>query len=258
MVEKHAYFRHLAIKELVNEAELLRSRQAIIGEMADVLPEAGVRIRIAQTDGGGHGARRKQAEQPWACPAAANLAAGARLKITVEHRGRRPTKGRLRRKAIDHRHVLEDMAHAVTVAFTVPLVQHPRQPLRIRLGVPGADETSRDLGRRAAHRFGVERVAAEEIDLFELREQSRTGVAARRALHLVDGQKLARVQPIRIELGAVVEMAGDEENVASDTLAAGRFEPVGAAEEVLVPLKAEARRRKAQILRRGERQRHDD
>src|SRR2546426_9870148 len=108
VVEKHAYFRHLAIEELVNEAELLRSRQAIIGEMADVLPEAGVRIRIARTGGDGHGARRKQAEQPWACPAAANLATGARLKITVEHRGRRPTKGRLRRKAIDHRHVFEN------------------------------------------------------------------------------------------------------------------------------------------------------
>ena len=129
--------------------------------MADVLPEAGVRIRIARTGGGRHGARRKQAEQPWACPAAANLAAGARLKITVEHRGRRPTKGRLRRKAIDDRHVFENLAHAITVAFAVSLVQLPRQPFCVGRRMPGTDKTPRDLGRCAPERLRLQSVAAE-------------------------------------------------------------------------------------------------
>ena len=48
VVEEHAHFRHLAAHELMDESDFLRSRQAIIGEMADVLPKARVRVRIAQ------------------------------------------------------------------------------------------------------------------------------------------------------------------------------------------------------------------
>ena len=109
----------------------------------------------------------------------------------------------------------------------MPLVQHARQPLRIRGRVPGTDETSHDLGGRAPHRLRIERIAAEQINLFQPREQSRAGVAAGDALHLVDGQKLARVEPIRIKLGAAVKMAGNEKNVAAHTLAASRLEPIG-------------------------------
>src|SRR5881296_3038265 len=129
--------------------------------MADVLPEADVRIRITRTRSDGHGARRKQAEQLRACPPATNLAAGARLKIVVERRGRRRPQGCLRRKAIDHRHVFEDVAHAITVAFTVPLVQRAHEPLDIGLRVPRTDQTSPDLTGSAPERLRLQSVAAE-------------------------------------------------------------------------------------------------
>src|SRR6202171_889545 len=211
----------------MHEAELLRSRQAVIGEMADVPAKARLWIGIAQTGRAGHGTWRKQTEQLWAGPAAADLAAGPRLKIAVQHRARRPPKRRLRGKAIDHRHVLEDVAHAITVAFTVPLVQYARQALSVRLRVPGTNQTSRDLGGCASHRFRLDRVAAEEIYLLQLGEQSRARVAARDTLHLVDGQILTRIQPIRIEIRAAVKMAGNEKNIAANTLAAGALEPIG-------------------------------
>src|SRR6202158_6376048 len=207
----------------MDKPELVRSRQAVIGEMADVPAKGRLWIGIAQTGRAGHGTWRKQIEQLWACPAAADLAAGPRLEIAVQHRARRPPKRRLRGKAIDHRHVLEDVAHAITVAFTVPLVQYARQALRVRLRVPGTNQTSRDLGGWASHRLRIERVAAEEIYLLQLGEQSRARVAARDALHLVDGQILTRIQPIRIELRAAVKMAGDEKHMGAHILVTGRF-----------------------------------
>ena len=95
--------------------------------------------------------------------------------------------------------------------------------------VPGADQAAPDFGGRARDGFRVQRVAAEKVDLLQLREQSGTGVAAGGALHLGDRQGFARAQPIRVELGPVVEMAGDDEQVAANALPAGRGEPIGAA-----------------------------
>src|SRR6266566_9306162 len=94
--------------------------------------------------------------------------------------------------------------------------------------MPGTDKASRDLGRCAPERLRLQGSAAEKIDFLQLREQAGTRVAARRALHLLDGQRLARIQPIRVKLGAVIEVPGDEKNVAADVLAAGRCQPIGA------------------------------
>src|SRR5947208_809598 len=49
------------------------------------------------------------------------------------------------------------------------------------------------------------------------------------ALHLGDGQRFARVEAVGIELGAAIEVSGDDEHVAAHlALACGR-KPVGAA-----------------------------
>ena len=82
-----------------------------------------------------------------------------------------------------------------------------------------------DFGRRAYAGFGVQGIAAEQIDFLQLREQSRAGVAAGGALHLGDRQEFIRVEVLGEELLAV-EMAGDDQNVAADALPAGRSEPV--------------------------------
>ena len=228
MVEEHAHFRHLAAHELMDKVELLRRRQAIVGEMTDVAPEGRVRIRILQTGADGHGARRKKAEQLRTCAAGADLATRGRLKIAIEDGCRRRPQRRFRGKAIDDRNVLEDSAHPVAIAFAVPFVQHEGQALGVRRRVSGTDQTPLDLGRRTAHRFRVQRVAAEEIDLLQLREQSGARVAAGGPLHLVDGQKLARVQPVRVKLVAAIEVAGDDQQVAVDAFAARRGQPIRA------------------------------
>src|SRR5258708_31711408 len=131
--------------------------------------------------------------------AAADLAAPARSKVTAEHRGGRRSDGRLRREAVDHRHILEDETHAIATALAVTRAQRTGEPLGIGSRVSGASQTSFDLPRRALERLGIQRVAAEEIDLLELREQSRAGIAARGALQLVRGQELVRPQSIGIE-----------------------------------------------------------
>ena len=106
--------------------------------------------------------------------------------------------------------------------------QRLRQLLRVGRRMAAANEAARDFGGRAFHRFRIERVATEEVDLLQLREQSRARVTARNALHFVDRQRFPDVQPIRIELVAVIEMPRDEQDVAADALAAGRRQPIGA------------------------------
>ena len=93
--------------------------------------------------------------------------------------------------------------------------------------MPGANEAARDFRGRAAHRFRVERIAAEEIDFLQLREQSRARIAARDALELVHGQRFADIEPVGVELGAAVEVAGDDERVALHALAARRASQSG-------------------------------
>jgi hypothetical protein len=62
-----------------------------------------------------------------------------------------------------------------------------------------------------------------------LRKQPGAGFAASDALHFIDGQEFARVEAIRVELGATIEMAGDDEKIAADAGTACRGQPIGAA-----------------------------
>src|SRR5262249_26466175 len=65
-------------------------------------------------------------------------------------------------------------------------------------------------------------------NLLEPREESRTGVAARDALHLVDGKEFLRLRSIREEFVAAVVVPRDDQHIAADAGAASRSEPVGA------------------------------
>ena len=153
-------------------------------------------------------------EQARAHAAARDFARPAPIGIALEQRARGVAERRLRRKSVQHRHVLEDVAHAVAIALAVAFAQHARQRRGIGSRMAGAHEAAHDFGRCAAHRVGVEGVAAEEIDFLQLRKQSRARFAARRALELVHRQRLAHVEAVRVELGAAVEMARDDERVA--------------------------------------------
>ena len=52
-LEKHADFRHVAAQDAVHETELLRRRQSIIDELADIVPIGRLRIPIAKAAGNG-------------------------------------------------------------------------------------------------------------------------------------------------------------------------------------------------------------
>jgi len=73
-------------------------------------------------------------------------------------------------------------------ALAVALVQRARQALDVGRRVSGTGEAAPDFGRHELDRFRVQRVAPEQVDLLQLREQSGTGVAAGDALHLGDRQ----------------------------------------------------------------------
>ena len=228
-VEKHPHFGHVPLKNLADECELPCRRQAVVREMARILPIRCQGFLVAHTASHGHGSRREEIEERRADAAAAELGGGARLDIAVENGCRCGSQRGLAGKAVDHRHVLEDGAHAIAVALRMQLVQLAHQTLGLGGRATGSREAAPDFGGCALPRAGVQRVAAEQVHLLQLREESRARVTARDALHLVDGQALARVEAVRVELAAVVEVAGDDQNVALNPLAARRCQPIGAA-----------------------------
>ena len=158
---------------------------------------------------------------------AADVGNRRRMEVAAEKVRRRRAQRRDRGKAVDDRHVREDAAHAIAAAFAVQLVQRAREAPSVLGLVPGAHQASPDLGRGELDRVGTQRIASEEVDLLQLREQTGTRVAAGRALHLRDRKELARGDLIRIEFGAAVEMARDDEEIAAHALPAGRCEPIG-------------------------------
>src|SRR5437763_1104564 len=93
----------------------------------------------------------------------------------------------------------------------------------------GANERPADLGGSALGSRTVQRVAAEQVDLLQVREQSGARAGAGDPLHLLDRKRLALVEPVGVELGAGVEVAGNDEDVATDAGAARRSEPIGPA-----------------------------
>jgi hypothetical protein len=79
--------------------------------------------------------------------------------------------------------------------------------------------------RRALRRLGLQCVAAEEVDLLQLREQRRARRAAGHALHLVHRQRFVDVDARGIELGAR-EVPRDHQHVALHLLLARGPEPI--------------------------------
>ena len=151
------------------------------------------------------------------------------LEVTAQDRCRRGTQRCHRREPVDRRHVLEDEAHAVLGAFRVPRGERACGAIGVDARHSRALQAATHLARHARVRLRVERVAAEEVDLLQLREESRARAVARHALELVDGQVLARLGAVGEELVAAIVVAGDDERVALHPRAACRFEPVGAA-----------------------------
>ncbi len=213
----------------MQEVEPRRRRRARIPEAADVVAKARTRIAGGQAGHRRHVAGRELREEARAGPAAADLGRTRRLEIAFEQRPCAASKRRLRRKAVEHRHVLEHVPHPVAIALAMAVGEHLRDTRRVVGRVAGAQQAARDLRRCAAHGFRVQRVAAEEIDLLQLREQARARVAAGGALEFLDRQEFARVEPVRVELGAAVEVTGYEQHVARHAGAARRTEPIGAA-----------------------------
>jgi hypothetical protein len=90
-----------------------------------------------------------------------------------------------------------------------------------------AHQPAHDLRHGALHGLGLQAVAAEEVDLLQLREEPARA-AALHALDLVDLQGFPGIGPGGIELGAG-EVSGDQEHIALDPFPARGSEPIGAA-----------------------------
>src|SRR5437016_2164504 len=96
--------------------------------------------------------------------APADFGTRGRLKVAAQGACRGwPDRG-TRGKAINYRHVRENSAHAIPVAFTVALIQNARQMLGIRLRMSRAHKAAHDLGCGAVGCFRVQGIATEEID----------------------------------------------------------------------------------------------
>jgi hypothetical protein len=106
--------------------------------------------------------------------------------------------------------------------------QRLRSPLGLGFRLPALDQRARDLRCDAVHALAVERVAAEHVDLLELREEARAGIAAGGALHFGNGQVLGDRQLIGEEVVAI-EVPRDDQHVATDLLLACSRKPVGPA-----------------------------
>ena len=188
-----------------------------------------MRFGVGHSARDGHRMCRELTEQPAVHAPAADFADTVRLKVfTQRHRRLRTERGD-RRKTVNLRNVLEDEAHPVAAALAVACAQRPREPLRIGPRHTSANEAAHDFGRRVALRFGVQCVAAEEVDLLELREEAGTGIAAGDALHFGDRQELARLDLIGEEFVTAVVVTRDHQNVAANAGMTCRGEPIRAA-----------------------------
>ncbi len=126
-VQEHADFGHVPMQETVDEGELRRRRQAVVDELAGLLPE---RARPDRTSTRPPATTIELAAK-WPrsfgftrpLPSSAD---GRRIEIAVEkRRGRGPERGE-RGKAVDDGHVRENAAHVVAAAFAVALVERAR------------------------------------------------------------------------------------------------------------------------------------
>ncbi len=217
----------------MNCVHLARRRKPIIDEAADVCAKIGVGVAIAQAARDGERMAGEIGGDARIRPAARNVARTAGPQVSVEvRRGHRPER-RDGRKAIDRRNVLEDVPHPVAAAVGVANIERMREALRVGLGVTGLDEQSRDFGL-VVKCLRIERVASEQVDGLEVREQAVVRIAARDALHFVHRQEFVRVDVLRKELVAArvvaaVVVPGDDQDVAAHALAPRGFQPIGTA-----------------------------
>ncbi len=226
-VEVQAGLSGVPLQQLVNEVDLAGQRQAVVGEAAHVAPRVGLRVPVGHARGRRQREGREGGEQAAAGVALSDLAGAAGAEVAVQRRaGDRPQWCR-RREAVDHRNVLEDLAHAVAAALAGAAVERLQLALGLLVRVTLAHQTAHDLGRRAALRRRVQRVAAKQVDFLQPREQPRTGTIAGDTLQLGDGQEFAHLELVGEERAAAVEVPGNDEHVAGEVRLAGRGQPVG-------------------------------
>ena len=195
--------------------------------MANVLPIGRLCVGIARARRHGHRNRREQREQLPACAATRHFRDAAPLEVALENRGGGTSERRLRREAVNHRHVLEDLPHPVAIRFRMPLAEDLCKALGVGSRMTGTNERAHDLRGYGSRRLRVQRVAAEEIHFLQPGEEPGARIAAGNALHFAHGQRLAGVDPIRIELVAAIEVPGDEQRIATHALPASGRKPVG-------------------------------
>ncbi|MGE5738475.1 MAG: hypothetical protein ACM34F_06255 [Betaproteobacteria bacterium] len=94
------------------------------------------------------------------------------------------------------------MAHAVAAAVGVPSTQRARNAVGVGAGMARLHQRSTKLIRGASQRLRIERIAAEQIDFLQSREETIVWLTARDALHFVDGQKFARIDVLGKEFVA--------------------------------------------------------
>jgi hypothetical protein len=213
----------------VHGRDALRIVHPLIAEQADLAFGLGLGAAIPGAAHGLHAEGREVLEQLPTQPSAADLARAVLAEVAVQRRAGNGAQRRDRRKAVDHRHIPEDAPHALQAAFTHIRTQRQQPPLGGRAGAALAHQLSHELGRRAVQRSRVERVAAVEVNLLQLREQRRAGLAARQALQVGHRQVILRLLAVREEDTAAVIVPRDHQHVAGDGRTAGRGQPIGAA-----------------------------
>jgi hypothetical protein len=90
------------------------------------------------------------------------------------------------------------MAQPVAVALAITFAELGGQPFGIGGRLAGTQQAAHDLGRGHVPDFRLQGVAAEQVNLFELRKQAIAGAAASRTLQLVHGQELAVIASQRM------------------------------------------------------------
>ncbi len=201
-VEERAQLGSVAAQQPGDEGELLFRRLALVVELADVAPMPGRGVRITHAAHRHHAVGRELAQHARAGTPVTDLAGLSPAEVAAEDCRRRGPDRRGAREAVDHRHAGEHAPHAVAAALAIR--------------------------RRVLRRVGIQALAAEEVDLLQVREEARARVAARGALQLVDLEEVVVLDLVGVERLAGVEMPGDNKDVALHAALAGAAQPIGA------------------------------
>ena len=227
-VEKDPRVRRFTLQDRMDECHLLRGLQPVIDEPADLGAVRCAWIVATHARRHRHSMDRELREQLLVDAAAADVVCRRRLQRAMQDRPGGRAEWGDGREAIDRRRADEYAAHHIAIAFRVGVDQRARDALGFGPWLPSVDQRLRDVRGHALHALAVQRIAAEHVDLLQVREHAGARAAARRALHLRDRQVLADLQLVGEEVAAV-EMTGDHQDIAFHLLLARRCEPVAAA-----------------------------